>query len=261
MILEAIQAKVTRAKQHISDFQLALSSFAAGSPYAVSCKEDLERGKRVYYISKADRVPQNLAAIAADIIQNLRSPLDHVSYQLVLAARGGGSAKPNWKVYYPISGSATAYPATRNGTIKGVRQEIVDAIDATEPYKGGKGHALWQLNELNKPDKHELLIGTGVLTSVDISVDFRQMFTEMGRQIDIPPLFLREAAHRTVLNVGTELYIEPLDKKMAQERTFSFDISLYSPGVIGPEPALKTFHDFANLVDGIVTTLGRFLPG
>src|SRR6267143_4934659 len=173
-IVDRIRAKITRAKQHIQDFQLGLKAFADTKPYAVAHKENVETAKRIYYVAKADPIPDQLTAIAADVIQYLRSPLDHIAYQLVLDARSG--AEPDWLVYYPISGSAADYPATRKSKIKGVRQEVIDAIDATAPYKGGKGHALWQLNALNKPDKHELLIGAGGFSAgIDISVDFKAM--------------------------------------------------------------------------------------
>ena len=136
MVVDRIRAKVTRAKQHIRDFQLGLSAFKATDPYQFAMKEDAQRGKRIFYVSKADPVPDSLTAIAADVIQNLRSPLDHIAYQLVLSARGG--RKPDWKVYYPIAGSAAYYASTRKGTIKGVRQEVIDAIDSTSRTRAGK---------------------------------------------------------------------------------------------------------------------------
>ena len=44
---------------------------------------------------------------------------------------------------------------------------------------------------------------------------------------------------------------------------FAFEVSLNAPGnapgVIAPEPAIKTLQDLANLVDWIVVRLGRLL--
>jgi hypothetical protein len=256
-----IQAKVTRAKQHVQDFQLALSAFNNTKPYVVAIKEDLEAGKRIYYVAKADPVPDSVATIAADVIQNLRSPLDQIAYQLVLDARGG--AEPNWFVYYPICGNATDYPSLRNRFIKGVRQEVVDAIDTTEPYKGGKGHAIWQLNALNKPDKHKLLVGAGSFSSgVEITQTFSTCLKKIPGFENISPLpvFLTPADRLLALKVGDELYIEPLDHEVAEDRRFAFDVSFNEPSVIECEPALKTLQDMTNLVDGIIGTLGRFLP-
>jgi len=260
-VVERIRAKVIRAKQHIQDFQLGLMAFYDTKPYAVAIKEDAQAGKRIYYVTKADPVPDHVAAIAADVIQNLRSPLDHIAYQLVLDARGG--AEPDWLVYYPISGSAADYPATRKGLVKGVRQAVVDAIDATEPYKGGKGHALWQLNGLNKLDKHKLLVGAGAFSSgVEITPTITAMFKKIPgfQNISFPPVFLNPADKLLALKAGDELYIEPIDHEVAKDRRFTFDVSFDQPGVIECEPALKTLQDMGSLVDAIIISLGRLLP-
>jgi hypothetical protein len=264
--IDRIRAKITRAKQHINDFQLALGAFYDTRPYGIGVKVDADTGKRIYYVSNVAQIPASLDAVAADVIQNLRTPLDHIAYQLVMDARG--SAKPDWKVYYPISRTATDYQATRKGQIKGVRQEVIDAIDATEPFSGGRGHALWQLNELNKPDKHELLIATGNFSG---GVSLRALTAPHLRKSGFPdelldaffgsnPVFVREAQRRP-LQVGDEILIEspPLRPEVADASTFAFHVSFHAPGIVEPEPAIKTVQDMANLVDDIVTTLGKLL--
>lgn len=262
-VLERIRAAVTRAKQHVQDFQLGLQAFYDTTPYEVRTKDNPQTGGRIYYFAKADPVPYELTTIAADVIQNLRSPLDHIANALVLDARSG--TPPDWKVYYPISGSATDYPATRGGRIKGVRQEVIDAIDATEPYKGGKGHALWQLNELNKRGKHIDLIGA---VTVEDGVDLRSIFKDVFKDSmpawyfqsfkSVPPVFVRPIKSPP-LNVGDVLHAESLDTKMDKDRRFSFAVTLHAAGIIEREPALKALQDFTNLVDEIIMKLGRLL--
>jgi hypothetical protein len=61
------------------------------------------------------------------------------------------------------------------------------------------------------------------------------------------------------LKVGDELYIGPAEPEMIEKRQFTFDIAINAPGVVEPEPALKTLQDIANLVGGIVETLAPFL--
>jgi hypothetical protein len=242
-IIDRITAKVTRAKQHIQDFQLGVTEFFKTSPYAVLMKEAPEIGQSIYYVSHVADVPDGLAAIAADVIQNLRSPLDQIAYQLVLS---GSSPSADDRVYFPISSSSTDYQATRRGNIKGVRQEVIDAIDATEPYKGGKGHALWQLQHMNNPDKHHLLI---------LAVSHYAGFYASSPLIVSPV-----GGILSPLKVGDELYREPINNKVDYNRKFAFNVSFYQPGIIEGEPAIKTLHDMANLVGDIVATLGKFLP-
>ena len=254
-----VRAKVTRAEQNIQDFQLGLGSFFDSKPYEVAVKDDPQRGNRVFYLSKIDEPPDTLAAIASDIIQNLRSSLDTLAYQLVLASRGG--TKPEWRVYFPIAGSAADYKGTRRGCIKGVGQSIIDASDATEPYKGGKGHALWQLQQIANADKHELLIGAGSFSrNVDVSGSLMHAMRTMGFDIKIPPIRFRPADQKLPLKLGDELMIEPLDLEVGKHCRLAFDVSINAPGVIECEPALKTLKDLTNLVGSIVDEFERFFP-
>jgi hypothetical protein len=271
-VIDRIRAKVTRAKQHIRDFQLALRTFYDTNPYAIGIKEDPQAGQRTYYVTKADPVPDSLTAVATDVIQNLRAPLDHIAYQLVLDALGGVPPPNKREIHFPICGIASEYPSLRGRNIKPVRQEIIDTIDATEPYKGGKGHALWQLNELNKIDKHHLLIGAGTfyagVVSLTIKDRIKAMLQRAGHDAStlsnvdklIQPIILLPADKLLSLQVGNELYREPLHHEMHKDRRFTFEVSFNEPGVIQCEPALKTRQDVANLVDEIITKLGRFLP-
>jgi len=137
-----------------------------------------------------------------------------------------------------------------------------------QPYKGGKGQVLWQLNELNKPDKHELLIGTGALKSLDISVLFKEQFRGMKVPVElpyspadivIPAIFLRDG-DTGPLYMGYELFSEPLDMKMTENRRFTYEVTLNAPGVIDPEPALKTLQNMADVVNETILRLGTLLP-
>jgi len=265
-VIDRITAKVTRAKQHIQDFQLGLTEFFKTDPYTILVKDAPEIGQRIHYVSHVADVPDPLAAIAADVIQNFRVPVDQIAYQLVLAASSPPSPKD--RVYFPISASATDYQATRRGSIKGVRQEVINAIDATEPYKGGKGHALWQLQHMNNPDKHHLLI---LAISQYIGFDaaslanamfrsLRQANPSMAARPEFPPILVAPVGKLSPLKVGDELLREPIDHKVYEDLKFAFQVSFYQPGIIEGEPAIKTLHDMANLVGDIIAVLGKLLP-
>lgn len=280
-ITDQIRAKLTRAKQHIGDFRRALKAFYETNPYGVAVKEDTEAGARIYYLSRVSEVPLEITTIAADVLQNLRSSLDHVATQLVLQARSG--APPDWLVYYPITSVPSEYPALRARNIRSVSQDVVDAIDATEPYKGGKGHALWQVNELNKVDKHHLLVAAGsFFRNVDVSGDFKRLLKQMGwddAASVVPPILLRPANPLLSLKVGDELFVEPLTDPSAPlvirpdaalivpkdavryDRKFTFDVSFNKPAIIACEPAVKTLEGMSNSVSGVVESLAPFIKG
>lgn len=247
-----------------------MRAFLDSKPYAVAIKENPNGGHPIWYLSELKSPPDTLAAIGADVVQNLRSALDTMAYQIVLSERDG--AKPDWKVYFPFSKSASDYKGTRGGCIKGVRQEIVDAFDATEPYKGGKGHALWQLQQISNPDKHELPLSVGSYAAgVDVSAELEHGMREALSALPnlaakfekfpfpFPQIFLQEVGELSPLQVGYELYIGPAEPEMIEKRQFAFDITIDAPEIIDAEPALKTLKDMTDLVSDIVGELSGFL--
>src|SRR6266404_7962836 len=88
--LALIRLKIERADQHISDLNTAVGAFFATNPYETSTKTDPETGKPVHYLTKVDAVPVSISIITGDILNNLRSSLDHLAQQLYLV--GSGSA-------------------------------------------------------------------------------------------------------------------------------------------------------------------------
>ena len=97
--LAGAKAKVERAQQHIRDLNTEIRAFLDGQPYTISTKNDLQTRKLIYYVADVRSVPLSIAAITGDVIQNLRSALDHLAYELVVV--GTGSAGPHTRVYFP----------------------------------------------------------------------------------------------------------------------------------------------------------------
>ena len=91
--------KLDRAKQRMKELEEALQSFYATNPFKFSGKPDLQAGKVVYTMDSVKDAPDEASLIAGEIIQNLRSALDHLAYQLFLRAGGTGAGK---NIYFPI---------------------------------------------------------------------------------------------------------------------------------------------------------------
>ncbi|MFT3972648.1 MAG: hypothetical protein QM699_04130 [Amaricoccus sp.] len=257
-VLDRILAKVIRAEQHIQDFQLGRTAFFESYPCKIGVKADHQAGRRVYYLASLEAVPFTLAAIGSDVVQNLCSALDQIAYQTVVRQHG---SRPDWKVYFPISGSAEKYESTRKGVIKEVPKAVIDAIDAAEPYRGGKGHGFWVLKKLRNPDQHELMIAVDpYIGHVDVAFEIRAAMKAGGFPFEIPSFSLPLVpADRKPLKVGDALYDRPLGDEVQEQPQFGFDISLYEPGVIEGEPAIKTFNEASDLVRGMIQTLSPFL--
>jgi hypothetical protein len=251
--IERIRSKVERAKELIAELEARTVVWANEHASGYGVNHDPDTGDRTYYITELPEVPAHLANIAANAIQDLRSPLDHLATRVETRSCG---SPPKHRVYFPIADSATQYESLRRRFIKCAGQPAVDAFDATEPYKGGLGHALWQLHQLNKPDKHVLPLA--VASSVpgqDISFPFRHMTQMAGLDIDIPPIWA--GPRICVREVGQIFMIEPGWMEVNENRRFPFEVAFDEPGVIECEPVLPFLRQVADLVGGVVD---RFEP-
>jgi len=101
-------------------------------------------------------MPFNAIATAGYIIQNLRTALDHLAFQLVLAAGN----RPTKDTCFPIAKSLDVYEKDKIRKTSGMRPEAIQAIDTLKPYAGGN-HFLWGLHSLNNIDKHRVLLTVG----------------------------------------------------------------------------------------------------
>jgi hypothetical protein len=258
--LEILRTKVERAKKHVSDVEGQLRGFFDTKPYVIGTKRDPQTRRLIYYLTSVVEPSPLLAATVGDALHNLRSALDHLAHRLVVV--GIGRSGPFYYVYYPIFDSATEYEAKKMGQIKGMRQSAIDAIDATRPYKGGNDQ-LWMLHNLDKIDKHRLLIAVGsAARSVDLggfmSRQMADAFPQLGK---IPALsaFFKPADRMCPLKAGDELFIDAPDAKVDQELQFRFDVALSDAGIANGEPVLETLQQMVDLVDNLLITFEPLL--
>jgi len=128
---DRIRIKIQRAEEHIRDLEPELKAFFDTNPYAVGTKHNPQTGQLIYYLVSVRDVPERISAITGEVLQNLRSALDHLAYALFMIGPGGTSGSPAKHVYFPISDDATKYVTESPGKVKGMRQDAIDAINAT----------------------------------------------------------------------------------------------------------------------------------
>jgi hypothetical protein len=87
---DLVRLKVERAKKHIRELQHERDSFLQKKPYVISTKRDQQTRQLIYYVESVQELPPDLSLIAGDVLQDLRSALDHLAYQLVLVPAPSG---------------------------------------------------------------------------------------------------------------------------------------------------------------------------
>jgi hypothetical protein len=157
--LVLIRVKVERAKKHLIDFDVAAADFRDAYKRVIGTDTDPKTLQAQQYFARLPITRFEVLSIAGDIIQNLRSALDHLAFQLVEAGQGRRIGERRGKlIAFPIFDTAKKYDALKTGKITGARKAAIKAIDRIKPYKSGNP-TLWSLNYANNIDKHRHLIG------------------------------------------------------------------------------------------------------
>jgi hypothetical protein len=234
------QTKVARAQRHYAELEEALKVFFSTNPYKIATRRN-NAGRIVYYLSEVTDVPTDLTLIAGDVIQNLRSALDHLAYDL-WAKESNGHGRED-KIYFPIDKDGPSYNRNKAGRTQGISARSRGIIDSLRPYPGGNDN-LWRIHALNNRDKHRLLVTVGsCFQSMDLGA---YMMASMRKMPDLPEdmrahlpdlsLFLRPADNLFPLKIGAELFIAGEDDEENPEIKFQFGVILHEPGVVDGEP-------------------------
>lgn len=268
--VQQILVKVERADRHVEELQQAITAFLATKPFVVGARRDPETRKPFHYVASVHGPPPAVSAIAGDTIQNLRSALDHLAYQLVVV--GTNKPGPFEHVYFSIHNGATSYASKKGAQVKGMRGEVIKAIDALAPYRAGD-ETLWRLHKLNQVDKHRTIVTVGTAyRSVDLGgYMLRYMLDTMppdspmraglkeiadGKQLQA---FFKPADRLFPLKAGDVLFIGGPDEDIDENLEFNFDVGFGEPGIVEGDPLLDTLKEMAGRVRSIVISFGRFL--
>lgn len=245
-------SKIERARQLKEELQKEIKSFFDSQPYKIDTKSDSQSKRLIYYLIKADEVPEKIALITGDIIQNLRSSLDHLAYKLFTTGPGNGTDGQH--IYFPIANDFDQYEKDKNRKTEGLIQQAKGLIDAVKPYKGGND-TIWKIHQLNNIDKHRLLVTVGAsFGSMDIGKHLQKSMTESFPDINMPaiPLFIKPADNLFPLKVGDDLFVDGPNAKPIPDMQFKFDIVLNEPGIVEGESLIKILQTMIGSIDSLV---------
>jgi hypothetical protein len=246
---ELVRCKVKRAKHHIEYFDGRVHQFFTGvpDPYPIIRQNDPETGDLIFKMGKCLPIPEDFPAIIGDILQNLRTSLDHLAWQLVLANGG----MPTQQTGFPIAESSEKFEAVICRKVKGMSQDAIKKIRALNPY-GGANEDLWGLHELNNTDKHRLLFVVGAAhTGIDVDV------TKLHRGVNIGSVrfFLKPRDYAWPLKDGKEIYRifkGARELHVDENPNFTFQMAFGDAEVMKGEPMLPPLHQLADFIDSII---------
>lgn len=184
-IVPSYLSKVTRAKKHLVELDEAIKAFAAPEPYGVL--ERMEGKKKPRLVRRvtltADPANTDIPIIAADVIYNLRSALDHLMASLVA---NSDKRRAMFPIYFagvweaPLPGENEQRLKERSRwarDTKTIKSDAVAILKSLQPPDTGGEETetaiLDLINRLSNRDRHEKLpvIAAGL---EDLRVRYRE---------------------------------------------------------------------------------------
>lgn len=185
--LDGPRLKIERAKEHRENLRAYVGeTFAVESNRpCLGIKVDPETEESVLFINYMPDLDGFLARcslIIGDALNNLRSSLDRLAYQLAYLYTDGDIKKPN-DILFPIRDSAGAFNRAKDKWLNEIHPDHIAIMERFQGYNqvdgelalGGNSHPLSTLNELVNLDKHRLPIdlvipASGIVTPTSASV-------------------------------------------------------------------------------------------
>lgn len=259
-----ISMKIAHAREHLHSLKKDVGLYLESNPCAIGLRRDPESRRLVYFVDHIGATPLRFSLLLGDVLQNLRSALDHLAFQLVWV---GSGKLPSNHVYFPIADNRSKYVEQRRWQLKGAAPQAIAQVDALSPYRDGN-ELLWKLHRLSIVDKHRVLITAGsAFRSVNIGP---MMMRDLAKAMVEAPagaspaalpslnLYLRPADRMFPLKKGDELFIDAPDAEPSQGVTFHFDVAFGEEGIAAGEPIVETLESMVALVESIVPEFGQY---
>ena len=133
--LDSVKQKIDRSAEHLRSLESEAMRYFSANPGEVVPEEDAKSGRIVMRFVQRIPVPVAIPLIVGDALQNLRSSLDYLVWELVLAANNN----PSDKHQFPICDSIEAFEEQlRRHRLDGVTPEAIAEIKALQPCHYGQ---------------------------------------------------------------------------------------------------------------------------
>ncbi len=171
--LDSVEQKIVRAAEHFQSLESEVQRYFQANPGKLVREPNTPDNEILF--SFGGPVPSRFGLIIGDCIQNLRSSLDYLVWELVLAANN----QPGKHNMFPICSSPDIFKdaLSNRKRLLGVHPDAIAEIEALQPYHLGmdfKKAILWALDELANLNKHCRIPVTDLAareTMTDVSID------------------------------------------------------------------------------------------
>jgi hypothetical protein len=170
-----------RANEHAQELNAEIQRFYKTNPYEIvhdfdetgkeeSAETKGAKGLHIYRVIIRHEVPDRIAILAGAVVQELRSALDYVAWQLALAQ----SETPPPTTAFPIFASPKLYKRDRLRFIDGIDLAIHPVFDSVQPHLAGdkaREQPLWVLHRLANDDRHKIPTSSALSLPASLCLD------------------------------------------------------------------------------------------
>jgi hypothetical protein len=155
---ESVQQKLFHARMHFEVCKTEMQEYFDSVPAKMVRDADSSSDHPTFSLQIAKPIPARLVLLVGDSLQNLRSTLDYLVWELVLAAKN----VPSKKNMFPVCNSSDIFKdALRSKRLLGVAPEALAIVESLQPYQSGEmdaaGIPLSVLDSLTNINKHQRL--------------------------------------------------------------------------------------------------------
>jgi hypothetical protein len=162
--LAGIDEKLRRAGEHLKTLQDEARSLLQRNSPTIGAEHADEQRAWFVVVESCPDVPPRFGVVLGEAIHNMRSALDHLIWQIVVAC---GNTPSQWN-QFPIFDSPARFQKRvvrrrergEPSMLLGVDDRTFDAIEQLQPYHVSSDrhvHALAVLRDLSNTDKHRLV--------------------------------------------------------------------------------------------------------
>ncbi len=237
--LDGARLKLERANEHLDALEAEIGRYLAGDFYMLVRDEKPDR--TIFHLWVKEEPPPRLSVILGDCVHNLRSSLDYVAWQLVIANGG----VPDDNTAFPIWDRKPRDGVFAPKSCAGMSKDALALIEGMQPYQAGdraRQHVLWFVRELSNTDKHRTLN----LTAASVSgMNVRLFVGSREHTAIIPGGIFRHRAEVASFPIPAD--VMERDYVKVESRGDSF-IALKDVGPWGEEPILRLLEQAYRLI-------------
>ena len=195
-----------------------LVSFYNSNLIKTTTNLDIKNGRQIVRLEIPADTPIRISIIVADIINNLRSALDYIAWELAKL----GCSTPDNQCKFPILIDRPRGGLKSSPRLKGISIEAINEIELLQPYRrtyDPRSHPLWLLKILSNHDKHRSIItrNTHVTGLVPINGFNHKVINNHTVDISFPSVNQNLEPDITLFNLSVEFWCNRLDSGVTED--------------------------------------------